>query len=274
MANVAVSKANHVWVFCWAWPRFSCCFAALATKRMSGWGICGSSCCAMMGLFLLDLPFYWYWPIAHCTIFLTAYVSFRTVPQSIYGQSREKKSGTCSRFGLPRLCTKGLFGGLAWCRFCSSLTVWSIASSVTSLERVTFWLMLCSASSHSCWRVCPGLGSIYFLFHTELCDHRVVFRLISTELRWRLNSASMLFSSWIVSRLCMQNCLTAPSIDMGHPSGICDSSRVSPQLSIMVPSIGTSMVALKLIIARLLFQVSTALSAFEVFFGKSSPLNC
>ena len=91
MANVAVSKANHVWVFCWAWPRFSCCFAALTTKRMSGRGICGSSCCAMMSLFLLDLPFYWYWPIAHCTIFLTAYVSFRTVPQSIYGQSRGKK---------------------------------------------------------------------------------------------------------------------------------------------------------------------------------------
>ena len=76
---------------CWAWPRFSCCFAALTTKRMSGRGICGSSCCAMMSLFLLDLPFYWYWPIAHCTIFLTAYVSFRTVPQSIYGQSRAKK---------------------------------------------------------------------------------------------------------------------------------------------------------------------------------------
>ena len=41
VANVAVSKANHVWLFCWAWPRFSCCFAALTTKRMSGRGICG-----------------------------------------------------------------------------------------------------------------------------------------------------------------------------------------------------------------------------------------
>ena len=39
-------------------------------------------------------------------------------------------------------------------------------------------------------------------------------------------------------------------MDMGHPSGMCDSSKVSPQLSIMDPSMGTSIVALKLIIAR------------------------
>ena len=116
---------------------------------------------------------------------------------------------------------------------------------------------------HSCCRVYPGLGSIYFLFHTELCDHSVVLRLISTELRWRLNSANMSSSFWIVSLLCMQNCLTAPSIDMGHPSGMC----VSPQLSIMVPSMGTSMVALKLIIARLLFQVSTARSPLAASFS-------
>ena len=78
--------------FCWAWPRFFCCFAALATKRKSGWGICGSSCFVMMVLLLIDLPFYWCWPTALCTIFLTAYVSFRTVPQCIYGQSRGKKN--------------------------------------------------------------------------------------------------------------------------------------------------------------------------------------
>ena len=71
----------------------------------------------------------------------------------------------------------------------------------------------------------------------------------------------------MVSRLCMQNCLTAPSIDMGHPSGMCDLSKVSPQLSIMVPSMGTSMVALKFIIARLLFQVSTARSPLAASFS-------
>ena len=49
--------------------------------------------------------------------------------------------GACSRLGLPRLCAKRLFGGLAWWRFCSSLTVLSITSSETSLERVTFRLM-------------------------------------------------------------------------------------------------------------------------------------
>ena len=31
--------------------------------------------------------------------------------------------------------------------------------------------MACSESAHSCFRVKPGLGSIYFLFHTALCDH-------------------------------------------------------------------------------------------------------
>ena len=42
---------SFVCVFCWAWPRSSCCFAAFETKRKSGWGICGSSwfglCCCM-----------------------------------------------------------------------------------------------------------------------------------------------------------------------------------------------------------------------------------
>ena len=89
--------------FCWAWPRFFCCFAALATKRKSGWGICGSSCFVMMVLLLIDLPFYWCWPTALCTIFLTAYVSFRTVPQCIYGQSRgKKKSNKIGR--VEKLC--------------------------------------------------------------------------------------------------------------------------------------------------------------------------
>ena len=65
----------------------------------------------------------------------------------------------------------------------------------------------------------------------------------------------------------MQNCLTAPSTDMGHPNGMCDSSNMSPQRSIMVPSMGSSMVALKLIIARLLFQVSTARSPLAASFS-------
>ena len=38
-----------------------------------------------------DLPFYRYWPIELCTPFFTAYVVIRTVPQSIYGQTRGKK---------------------------------------------------------------------------------------------------------------------------------------------------------------------------------------
>ena len=38
-----------------------------------------------------DLPFYRHWPIELCTPFFTAYVVIRTVPQSIYGQTRGKK---------------------------------------------------------------------------------------------------------------------------------------------------------------------------------------
>ena len=38
-----------------------------------------------------------------------------------------------------------------------------------------------SASSHSCCRVYPGWGSIYFLFQTELCNHSRVFRCSRTH---------------------------------------------------------------------------------------------
>ena len=41
--------------FGWALPLFSCCFAALAMKRKSGWGICGSSCCVVVVFFQCDL---------------------------------------------------------------------------------------------------------------------------------------------------------------------------------------------------------------------------
>ena len=44
-----------------------------------------------------DLPFYRYWPIELCTPFFTAYVVIRTVPQSIYGQTREKKNALMFR---------------------------------------------------------------------------------------------------------------------------------------------------------------------------------
>ena len=54
-------------VFCWALPRFSCCFAALATKRKSGWGICGSSCCVMVIFLCLDLPLL---VLANCAMYL------------------------------------------------------------------------------------------------------------------------------------------------------------------------------------------------------------
>ena len=42
------------------------------------------------------------------------------------------------------------------------------------------------------------------------------------------------------------HCLTAPSIDRGQPSGMCDLSSASPLFSITDRNIGTSIVALKL----------------------------
>ena len=92
MTLVAVSYGNSfVVVFCWAWPRSSCCFVALETKRKSGWGICGSSLFVLLWFCVMICHFHRYRPIALCTAFFTAYVVIRTVPQSIHGQTRGKK---------------------------------------------------------------------------------------------------------------------------------------------------------------------------------------
>ena len=63
-----------------------------------------------------------------------------------------------------------------------------------------------------------------------------------------------------------QLCRTAPSICRGQPTGICDCSRSpSPFCSIIVPSIGTSIVAFKLICARLQLHASGAKTSFGQF---------
>ena len=57
-ANAAVLRQILSGCFCWALPRFCLvCFVAPATKRMSGWGMCGSSCCVVV-VFICesDLP--------------------------------------------------------------------------------------------------------------------------------------------------------------------------------------------------------------------------
>ena len=76
-------------------------------------------------------------------------------------------------------------------------------------------------------------------------------------------SCSILSNSWIVAVLWLQNCITAPSMDRGQPSSMCDSSNASPLFSMMDPDMGTSIVALKLTISCLLFQVSTAKRPFS-----------
>ena len=52
----------------------------------------------------LDCPLFWCWPTVLSTLFLTAYVSIRTVPQSIYGQTRGKKKPSLAwpRLASPR----------------------------------------------------------------------------------------------------------------------------------------------------------------------------
>ena len=55
VANAAVSEGKScVGVFVGPCPFLfvSLCFAALATKRKSGWGICGSSCCVVVVVFM------------------------------------------------------------------------------------------------------------------------------------------------------------------------------------------------------------------------------
>ena len=58
MTDVAVSYGkSFLGVFCWAWPRSSCCFVALETKRKSGWGICGSSLFVFLRFCVMICPF-------------------------------------------------------------------------------------------------------------------------------------------------------------------------------------------------------------------------
>ena len=58
VTDVAVSYGkSFLGVFCWAWPRSSCCFVALETKRKSGWGICGSSLFVFLRFCVMICPF-------------------------------------------------------------------------------------------------------------------------------------------------------------------------------------------------------------------------
>ena len=135
--------------------------------------------------------------------------------------------------------------------------------------------MACSESAHSCFRAKPGLGSIYFLFHTALCDHWGALWLISTKSLFRSFSPSKSSSSCRVASRWAQFCRTAPSICNGQPTGICDCSRSpSPFCSMIVPSIGTSMAAFRLICARLQFRVSGASKPRLASFASAGNSGC
>ena len=60
-----------------------------------------------------------------------------------------------------------------------------------------------------------------------------------------------------------QNCRTAPSITKGHPTGMWESSKLSPLFSMMVPSMGTSIVTLRLTCSFLQFHASGARKPFS-----------
>ena len=55
MAKAAVRKGIKCGCFCLGLAPFSCWFASLATKRKSGWGICGSSRFVVLFFICCDL---------------------------------------------------------------------------------------------------------------------------------------------------------------------------------------------------------------------------
>ena len=73
----------------------------------------------------------------------------------------------------------------------------------------------------------------------------------------------------------MQHCRTAPSMCNGHPTGMWESSR-SPSsfCSMIVPSIGTSIVALRLTCARLHFHASGASKPREASSASAGNSGC
>ena len=91
VAKAAVWKGTKCGCFCLGLAPFSCCFVSLAAKRKSGWRICGSLICGVV-LFGCDLICLCFGAGQLCYVppFFHR-LCIRTVPQSIYGQTRGKK---------------------------------------------------------------------------------------------------------------------------------------------------------------------------------------
>ena len=160
---------------------------------------------------------------------------------------------------VPNARMKGLSGSVGDGRCLIAATARKMSLALISYEGGVFFPMAGSESAHSCCSVYPGFGSIYLLFHTAWWDHWGASWLISTESRFMSYSFNISSSSCWVDVRWIQHCLTAPSMCSGHPTGMWESSRSpSPFCSIIVPSIGTSIVAFRLTCARLHFHVSGA----------------
>ena len=92
--------ANHLWVFFVGPGPFVfllCCFGDETQVWLEDLQVVLVCDFAVL---CVDLPFYRYRPIALCIAFFTAYFVIRTVPQSIYGQTRGKKKTPC----LEKVC--------------------------------------------------------------------------------------------------------------------------------------------------------------------------
>ena len=80
------------------------CFASLATKRKSGWGICGSSCCVVFCfVFVIELPLL---VLANCALYLFSHrLCFYQdrATEHLRPKSRDKKRVAAGRDDLAEI---------------------------------------------------------------------------------------------------------------------------------------------------------------------------
>ena len=141
-----------------------------------------------------DLPFYRYWPIALCTpFFFTAYVVIRTVPQSIYGQTRGKKVGSCTSTPLCVRC------------WCSALPHWGIPVMIQDpigrlLRHSSTPLVLVCSFSLSC--AASRLLSPLFVVLLFSCVCVFVLPLLFSLFGWLLCCLMWLLHAWYFGLPC------------------------------------------------------------------------
>ena len=149
--------------------------------------------------------------------------------------------------GVPNARMKGLSGSVGDGRFVIAATARKMSPSLISYEGGDFFPMAGSESAHGCCSVYPVFGSIYFLFHTA-CETIGVrhglfqLNLFSCHILWACHpvlAGSQIDEYNIVWR--HRRCAVAILLACGSLQGV-----PSPFCSMIVPSIGTSIVAFRL----------------------------